>query len=165
MPIKSKIHTYGDEKESSWPPRFPTKKEGGIFHWDREKMQFVEGYPPNPNNHFGDAPIAITPGMPKTYHEGAQRFIDDRNEWNRADKETGSITFSSIKEPRKYVEKGQSEYMQALKKDRRKASEEAVKMVRANPKEIRQKLDKQAEKQEETAKKSGLTKLIKEAIK
>lgn len=101
--------------------------------------------------------------MPPTYHEKACRIVESRQEWERLDKETGAITFGSIKEPRKYIEKGEKEKAKELKQDRRRASLEALRKVRANPKEIRQKFQKEAEKQEEVAKKSGLTKLLKEA--
>lgn len=164
MPIKSKIHTYGDEKESSWPPRLPSKNNSGSFYWERDKQEFVEGRPPNPNNQFGVAPIAIFDSMPATYHEGAKRLVESRQEWDRLDKETGCLTFSSLKEPKKYAEKGKNDYEKELKKDRRKATEEAIKMVRANPRHIHQKIQKQGEAQENEAKKSGLTNLIKASI-
>lgn len=46
MEIKSKIHTYGDEKESSWPPKFGTNEgRGGVFHIDKETGELKEGYP------------------------------------------------------------------------------------------------------------------------
>ncbi len=165
MSIKSKIHSYGDEKEAAWPPRFPKNPKGVVGYWDKDKQKFVEGRPPNPNNQFGVAPMAIFDSMPKTYHEGAGRDVESRQEWKRLDEETGSLTFSSIKEPRRHIENGNKEYQKELKKDRRRASEEALKMVKSNPRHIRQKLDKQAEKQAQEAKKSGLTKLIKESIK
>lgn len=165
MTIKSKIHTYGNEKEASWPPKFPKRGNSGLSYWDSKTQSFKEGRPPNPNNQFGVAPIAIFDSMPATYHEGAKRMVESRHEWARLDKETGSLTFSSLKEPKKYVEKGKNEYEKELKKDRRKASEEAIKMVRANPRHIHQKVQKQAENQEKIAKESGLSKLIKEAEK
>lgn len=165
MTIKTRTFNYGDEKESSWPPMFGTKTEGESNHmyWDAESQSIKEGYPPNPNNNFGEAPTVIFDSMPPTYHEKAGRIVESRKEWNRLDQETGALTFSSVKESRKYIEKGNKEQAKALKADRRRASEEALKMVRANPKEINQKLQKQAEKQQEVAKKSGLATLIKEA--
>lgn len=44
--IRSKIYETGDEKESSWPPRFGTNKgKGGVFHIDKETGELREGYP------------------------------------------------------------------------------------------------------------------------
>jgi len=156
LTIKSKIHKYGDENESEWPPQFPRKQTRGIFYWDRETKSLKPGHPPNPNNRFGEAPTVIFDSMPKTYHEGAQQWVESRSEWNQLDEQTGSITFGSVAEPRKYVEKGTKEERAALRADRRRASLEAIQKVRANPTEIRQKLDKEAAKQEKLAKKAGI---------
>lgn len=160
--IKSKIHNYGHEHEADWPPRFPENPKGLVGYWDPETKTFKEGYPPNPNNQFGVAPIVMFDSMPKTYHQGACREVESRAEWERLDRECGTLTFGSINEPRKYVEKGSKAQDRELKKDRRRAAEEALKMVRANPREISQKWEKEAEKQKEVAKKSGLSKLLKD---
>lgn len=162
MTIKSKIHTYGHEHESDWPPRYPENPRGIVGYVDPETKEFKEGYPPNPNNQFGVAPLAIFDSMPRTYHEGACCFVESRKEWDRLDREYGCVTFGSVKEPRNHIAKGNKKEAEALRKDRRKASEEALKMVRANPKEIHQKVAKQAEQQLETARKSGLDTLMKE---
>lgn len=152
MTIKTKSFNYGDKKEASWPPKFPKKAKGVLGYWDKEKQKFVEGRPPNPNNQFGIAPIAIFDSMPPTYHEAACQMVESRKEWDRLDRETNSLTFSNVKESRSHVEKGSKEKARELRKDRRRASEEAIKMVRANPKHINQKLQKEAEKQRKTAK-------------
>lgn len=153
MSIKSKIHSYGHEHESEWPPRFPEKSEGLIGYIDPETKEFKEGYPPNRNNQFGVAPMAIFDSMPKTYHERAGREVESRSEWERLDRETGSLTFGSLNESRKHIAKGNKEQQEALKRDRRTAAKEALAMVRANPREINQKLQKEAEKQAREAKK------------
>lgn len=162
MTIKSKVHNYGHEHESAWPPRLPENPRGVVGYWDKEAGCFKEGYPPDPNPKLDTAPIAIFDSMPPTYHERACRLVESRSEWERLDKETGSLTFGSIKESRAHVEKGNKEQAKALKRDRRRASEEALKMVRANPREINQKWQKHAEKQAEIAKKSGLDNLLKD---
>ena len=161
--IQSKVFNYGNEKEASWLPPFPDKNNSGCFYWDKETQTFREGRPPNPNPQLGVAPMVITDSMQPTYHEGAGRLVESRQEWDRLDKETGCLTFGSIKEPRKLMDQAVKETKKELKQDRRKASVEALRMVRSNPREIRQKLNKQAEKQAEVAKKSGLTKLIKDS--
>lgn len=153
MTIKSKVFNYGDEKEADWPPKYPNNPKGMVGYWDEETKAFKRGYPPNRNNQFGTAPSVIFDSMPPTYHEGASRIVESRKEWERLDKETGSLTFGSIKEPRRHVEKGQKERDRELRKDRRRATEEALKAVRANPREINQKWEKEAEKQRKTAKK------------
>jgi hypothetical protein len=160
--IKSKIHSYGHEHESQWPPRFPKKARGCVGYWDKEAGCFREGYPPDPNPKLDTAPIAIMDSMPPTYHERACRTVESRKEWERLDRETNSITFSSIKESRSHIQAGANAEAKALRQDRRRASEEALKKVRANPREINQKWQKHAEKQLETAKKSGFDTLLKE---
>ena len=160
MSIKSKIHKYGHEHESSWPPMFPKRTRRVVGYIDPETKQFVEGYPPNRNNQFGVAPMAIFDSMPKTYHEKAGCFVESRSEWERLDQATGSMTFGSVAEPRKHMAKAAQDEQKALKQDRRKAAEEALKMVRANPTEIRQKLNKEAEAQKEIAEKSGLSEVL-----
>ncbi len=162
MTIKSKIFNSGHEHESDWPPRFPENPKGFVGYWDKETQTFKEGYPPNPNNQFGTSAMVVCDSMPPTYHEKACKLVESRQEWDRLDKETGALTFGSTKESRKYIKKKVKEEDAALRKDRRNASQEAIKMVRANPREINQKLNKQAEKQSETAKKSGLDSLLKE---
>jgi len=160
--IKSKIFNYGNEHEAEWPPQFPQGLKGLVGYVDPKTKEFVEGYPPNPNNQFGVAPSVIFDSMAPAYHEGACRVIESREEWNRLDKEHNLLTFSSVKEPRGYMDKGNKAEAKAIKRDRRKASIEATEMVRANPKEIREKLNKQAENQLEAAKKSGMDKVLKE---
>jgi hypothetical protein len=160
MSIKSKIHKYGHEHEASWPPSFVEKPRGVVGYIDPETKQFKEGYPPNPNNQFGVAPMAIFDSMPKTYHEKAGCFVESRSEWERLDQATGSMTFGSIAEPKRHMAKALQEERKALKQDRRRAAEEAIKMVRANPTEIRQKLNQEAEKQRAAADKAGITKLL-----
>lgn len=164
MTIKSKIFNYGNEHEAEWPPLFGSKDENTaqVYHWDPETQSLKEGHAPNRNNQFGQAPHVIFDSMPATYHEGACRTVESRKEWERLDKETGSLTFGSVNESRKHIARGNKEQAKELKADRRRAALEAIRKVRANPREINQKFQKQAEKQLETAKKSGLDKILKE---
>ncbi len=162
MKIKSKIFEYGNEKESSWPPKYPAKRTRGVFHVDQDTKELTPGYPKSKNKKYGVAPMAIFDSMPPTYHEGACRLVESRAEWERLDRETGSLTFGSMDEPRRYAAEGSKKEQKAIKQDRRRAAEEALKMVRANPKEINQKWNKHAEKQKDLAKKSGLEPMLKE---
>lgn len=152
--IRSKIHKGGDPKESEWPSKYGTGEKG----------VFTYGEVFKPNN-FGQAPIAIMDSMPKTYHHAACREVESRKEWNRLDKETGSITFASQEEAERNTAKRLADEKKALKADRRKASSTALQMHRENPKEMRERLAKQREVQEQTAKKAGLDKIINKAIK
>lgn len=151
MTIKSKIFNYGNEHEASWPPQYPETTQGLVGYIDPITKEFKKGYPPNPNNNFGIAPSVIFDSMPPTYHEGACRTVESRQEWERLDKKHNCLTFGSIQEPRKYIDKGISEEKMALKKDRRRAAREALQKVRANPKEINEKLNREADKQRKTA--------------
>jgi len=151
MSIKSKVHTYGNEHESDWPPRFPENPKGMVGYIDKDTKEFVEGYP-RENLSWRPNDGIICDSMPKTYHEAAGRFVESRQEWERLDKEHNTLTFGSVAEPRRHVEKGTKQQALELKRDRRRASEEALKMVRANPRHINQKWQKEAEKQEKAAK-------------
>lgn len=153
--IVSKTHNYGNENESTWPPRFGTNEGKGF------RKVYGEYFEPN---NFGQAPMVQFDSMPKTYHEAAGREVESRKEWQRLDKEHGCITFSSQEEAARGTKKGIAEEKQALKDDRRKASLKALQMHRENPKEMRDKLKKTRELQETIAKKEGLDKGINQAV-
>lgn len=158
--IKSKIHNYGNINESEWPPRFGTGG-GGRYHVKNGELK--EGNPETTIKRYGTAPVAIFDSMPAQYHEKAGRVIESRKDWDRADKETGSITFGSREEVQRTTTKGILEEQKALKKDRRKASLASTQAYKENPAEVKQRLEKQGEEQIKTLKKSGLTKQLKEA--
>ena len=157
--IKTKIFNYGNEKESEWPTKYGTL-ERGVFHVDKETGETVAGYPPNPNPQHGTSAIVIFDSMPATYHEAACRTIESRKEWELADKQTGSITFGSKRDLSPKVD---GAYERKRKKaELRKASKTALDVYKANPKELRQKLEKRAQAQVETLKKSGLETQLKD---
>lgn len=160
--IVSKVFQYGDEKEAEWPSQYGTG-EKGVFHIDKETGQATRGYPKSTNLRFGEAPHVIFDSMPKTYHEAAGVMCESRQEWERLDKETNSLTFGSGDEPRRHIEKGVSAEARALKADRRKAAREATRAYMENTKEVQQKIQKRGEEQIETLKKAGLTDELKKA--
>jgi hypothetical protein len=156
--IVTKIFNYGDEKESEWPSQFGTG-EKGVFHVKAGEV--VEGYPENINLNFGTAPTVIFDSMPEQYHEGACRKIDSRKEWNKADQESGTLTFGNKAEATPRVDEANAR--KAKKAELRKASKAALDAYRANPREVRQKLEKQAEAQVKTLKQSRLVNKLKDA--
>lgn len=160
--IKSKIFNYGDEKESSWPPRFGTNdNKGGVFYiGDDGKIK--EGYPPERNPKLAEAPQVIFDSIKPTYHEGACRVIETRKEWELADKQHNTLTFSSLEESKRHVAKGAFNEKKEYKADIQQAKEKAIKAYRENPKEIRARLNKQAEEQEKTLTKAEKKLLNKE---
>lgn len=153
MTIRSKVHQYGNEKESSWPSQFGTG-EKGVFHLDNGEVK--EGYPPQRHEKFGTPPLVIFDSMPETYHNGACRPVESRKEWERLDKECGTITFGSKESAKPALSEEKKEQMR--REEARKDFVEAMHMYRANPKEVKQKLAKRAEQQIERLKKSGLQK-------
>lgn len=161
--IKSKIHNYANVNESDWPPRFPKKNNSGRFYWDHEAQEFKSGNPPNPNNCFGQAPIAIMDSMPKTYHEGAQREVESRQEWERLDKEHNKLTFGSLEEARKHTAQGRKEEKKALIADRRNARKQATQAYKENPKAVKEKLRADGDRQMKEMKKTGLDVQLKKA--
>ena len=159
MSIRTKTFNYGNEHEAEWPPKYPQKPGGFVGYWDKESQSFKEGYPPRPEKH-GEAPIVIFDSMPRTYHEGACREIESRKEWELADKQHGCITFGDKEQAKPRVDAANE--AKRKKQELRQASLTALKAYRENPKEISQRLQKEAEAQREVAEKSGLDKLIKE---
>lgn len=158
--IRSRPHIGGHEHESSWPPMDPARTGEYHAYVDPVTKEVKEGFPP-PREIYDTAPIVIFDSMEPQYHEAACRVIDSRKEWERADKETGSITFGSREQSIPKV----SEYAEKQKKraDLRKASKKALDVYRSNPREVKQKLQKRREQQMEVAKKSGLDEVIKDA--
>lgn len=147
--IRSKIHKYGDPNESEWPSRFGTGEKG--------RFTFGEVYKPKI---YGEAPQAIFDSMPKTYHEGAGRYIESRKEWNLADKEHNTLTFGSMEESRRNIKKGANAEKKAYKQMNRKASESAFQMNKENPAKVKEIVKKQTETQEKIGKQENLGSLI-----
>lgn len=157
--IQSKVHNYGHENESSWPSQYGTGDKTPMYI-DPVTNELKEGYPPLPAYH-DKAPLVIFDSMPAQYHEGACRVIESRREWDRADKEHDCLTFGSKKDAAPIRDEARER--KKKKEELRKASKTALDVYRANPKEVRDRLQKQSEEQIETLKKAGLTKQLKEA--
>lgn len=162
MTIKSKIHNYGHEHESEWPSKYPKDARGLVGYIDPDTKEFKEGYPPNPNNQFGVAPNVIFDSIKPEYHEGACRMVDSRKEWERLDHEHNKLTFGSVEESRRHVQKGMRAQRKAVREDRRRADRESRKMNLANPEEASAKRRARAEEQIKVAKESGLAPVLKE---
>lgn len=152
--IHSKVFNYGNEKEADWPPRFPKKPGRFSGYWDSDKKKFIEGYPPNPNNNFGTAPIAIMDSIAPRYHEGECKTVESRKEWERLNKQHNMISFSSMEEAKPKEDKFYKQKQN--RRDYRKATRAALESWRSNPRHMKQKLNRQGEKQIETLKKSGV---------
>jgi hypothetical protein len=158
--IRSKVHIGGHEKESSWPSRFGTLDKTPMYT-DPETGEVKEGYPPR-REKLGQAPIVMFDEMPTTRHPGVARDISSRKEWKKADREAGTLTFSSKEESQRYEKQGRYEQEVALKRDRRNASVTALNEWKRDPRGVQQKVEKKTEAQYEQAKKDGFLKDIKE---
>lgn len=62
------------------------------YYWDRKLEKLIEGFPPNPNPQFGQAPVVIGDSMDKYYHPRAERFVESRSELRALDAMHGTIT-------------------------------------------------------------------------
>lgn len=153
MTIKSKIHNYGNEHESEWPPQFGTGGSGPMYYC-KERKCMVEGYPPNPNPKYGEAPQVIFDSMPPTYHEAAGRIIESRREWELTDKQHNTITFGNVKDAKPLVDKANEE--KRIKAERRAASLKALQEYKDNPREVSQRVAKKAEEQNRVLEKAGI---------
>lgn len=86
------------------------------YYWDKETHEFKEGYPPDPNPKYGQAPLFMSDEMPKAcYHEGACRYVSSRSEWNKLDKLTGMQTLGHY-EPVK-PKKSEAEKLKEIEQD------------------------------------------------
>lgn len=160
--IVSRVHKYGDLKESSWPSQYGTLDKTPKYI-DPITKELKDGYPP-PREVYDTPPQVIFDSMAPQYHEGAGREVTSIREWDRLDKETGQLSFSTDEERRRHVSKGQLEERRALRRDRHNASRTALQAYKENPKEVKAKVAKRREEQRRVAKQSGLETLIKEAI-
>lgn len=152
--IHSKIHNYGNENESSWPPRFPKKSAAGFRgYWDSDKKKFIEGSPP-PREVYDTAPMVMFDSMEPRYHEGECKTVESRKEWERLNKQHNMISFSSMEEAKPKEDKFYKQKQN--RRDYRKATRAALESWRSNPRHMKQKLNKQGEQQLKTAKEAGL---------
>lgn len=161
MKIRSRVHNYGHEKESSWPPRFGTLDKTPMYI-DRDTGELKPGYPP-PREVHDTAPYVIFDSIKPEYHQGAGRIIESKSEWNLADKEHGTITFGNKEEATPKVDKANK--IKAERKERKAAIKQTIERWQQNPEEMSQKLKRRQQEQQEVAAKSGLDSLIDKEIK
>lgn len=89
--IQTRPFIFGDEKESAWPPRFPTCR-GFRGYWDSESRTFKEGTPPPREKKYGDAPAIFTDSIEPYYHPAAGITVDSKSALRDLDKACGTIT-------------------------------------------------------------------------
>lgn len=131
-----------------------------IYYYDKTLNKLVEGCPPDPNPKYGTAPFVIFDSMPPTYHEAAGRMIESRKEWELTDKQYNTITFGNIKDAKPKVDWANEE--KKKKAEYRNASKAALEAYRANPTEVKQRLQKISEEQTKVLKKAKLDKVLKD---
>ena len=124
--IQTRIFQYGNEKESDWPPKFPTVK-GFHGYFDREKQEFVEGSPPV-RKVFDKAPVVIADTIDPYYHPKACITVDSRSKLRDIDNACGTITTDKLQPPNP---SRQSELKAKIKKDRHEALHKAVAQIDA----------------------------------
>lgn len=157
--IVSKIHKYGHENESAWPPKYGKCSslegdgKGYSCYIDPETKELKEGYPPRK---ISDAPMVIFDSMPKTYHQGVGREIESRKEWELANKESGQLTFSSTEEPARHAKAGAQREKKEYEADRFNSVVKATQAYKENPKEVSDKVRRKGEEQVKQLKKNGL---------
>lgn len=93
--IQTRPFHFGDENESSWPPRFGTGG-AGIYHRDKATGKVVEGPPPHTEVRYGEAPAIFTDTIEPYYHPGAEQWVDSRARLRDCDKATGCITTDKL---------------------------------------------------------------------
>lgn len=103
---------------------------------------------------YGQAPTVRFDSMNKTYHHGAERFIESRKEWELADKETGCISFGSVEDAKPKVDEANER--KKRKEEKRNASYQALQEWKQNPKDMHDRVEKQSIEKIETLKKLGI---------
>jgi len=102
--IQTRVFNYGNEKESSWPPKYGTAsilgddEGGGVYHIG-EDGKLVNGYPPPKNRVFARAPYIITDTIDAHYHHGACQWTESKSGLRQMDDATGTITTGSRLQP------------------------------------------------------------------
>lgn len=66
------------------------------YYWDKEERKLKEGFPPNPNIRYGDAPYIITDTIDPYYHPGAGMYVESKKALYDMDKATGCITTDKL---------------------------------------------------------------------
>jgi hypothetical protein len=120
--IVTRTFQYGDEKESSWPPKYGSR-DAGSFYWDKETQTFKRGYPPNPNPKHGTSAAIIMDTIDPYYHPASCTVVESRSRLKMIDKACGTITTDK---PIPADPSWQKEREAALKKDRHEALHKAV---------------------------------------
>lgn len=88
--IQTRIFQYGDEKESSWPPRFGTGGSG-VYHLGKDG-KIKKGCPAPEVIPFGKAPYVIQDTIEPYRHPATGRWLESRSALRQEDAATGTIT-------------------------------------------------------------------------
>lgn len=120
----TRVFNYGDEKESSWPPRFG-KGGSGLYH-RTEDGSFKEGPPPIRVKIFGKAPFVIQDTIEAFRHPMTGKVIESRAELLATDKACGTFT-TDKKQDCSGIRRSREQHMAAeRKKDIHEAMRRAV---------------------------------------
>lgn len=90
--IVTKIFNYGNEDESKWPPKYGTGGGSGVFYYDKETRTMKEGYPPNQNKKYGEAPYIILDEMEPYRHPATGQVLTSKKALAETDKACGTFT-------------------------------------------------------------------------
>lgn len=93
--ICTRVFNYGNEKESSWPPKFGTGG-AGIYHIDKSTGELTEGYPKSNIQVFGKAPFVIQDSIEPYYHPAACKVVESRSALKHMDQACGTITTDKL---------------------------------------------------------------------
>lgn len=63
-----------------------------FYYYDEVKERMVEGFRPNPNVKYGDAPYVIGDTIDAYYHPAAEMYVDSKSALRAMDKACGTIT-------------------------------------------------------------------------
>lgn len=124
--IRTKVFTFGHDKEGSWPPLAPSG-EKGYFRVDKDGV--ITDEPPEPlGNCFGQAPYVIQDTIEAYRHPGSGQVLTSRKALAETDRACGTITTDKRQAP---DPTWSNEQRKAMIKDRKEARKKAIEQVNA----------------------------------
>jgi hypothetical protein len=94
-----------------------------VYYWDSGKQKMIEGYPPQRNVKYGEAPFVITDTIDPYFHPAVNRWVESKRGIDEIDRACGTITTDKEILPDERVIK---ERKRQERKDLASACEEAI---------------------------------------
>lgn len=147
--IRSKVHNYGDEKESDWPPKFGTG-EHGSFYIDKKTGKCKKGHPP-PREIYDKSPYIIGDETSWYRHPATGEWTNSRSRIKKIDEAAGTITTDKYQPP---DPSNQRRARKERREDLHKSMHKAVAQIDAGTAPISEEVRQLCERQNEITSKA-----------